>query len=170
MDVASMRGQNREEMSLSVPPGEWDEVRIAAMLRSGWRRAQATMTKALAISDLSGLEYHLLLVVSTVGQTGIRQVDLAHELGVPEGKVSVMARQLGERGLVEAVRSEPDRRYVRLRLRPAGRRLLRVAMRCQREQLVAMVGELPEETVVLPMIEFVCRTYLGLDVTVRRRA
>ena len=66
-------------MNLSVPPGgEWDEVRLAAMLRSGWRRAQSTMTKALAISELSGLEYHLLLVVSTAGQPGIRQVDLAH--------------------------------------------------------------------------------------------
>ena len=83
--------------------------------------------------------------------------------------MSVLARQLGERGLIEAVRSEPDRRYVRLRVRPAGRRLLRAAMRCQRDQLVAMVGQLPEETVVLPMIEFICRTYLGLDVTVSRR-
>ncbi|HXM56510.1 MAG TPA: MarR family winged helix-turn-helix transcriptional regulator [Candidatus Dormibacteraeota bacterium] len=157
-------------MSLPLPPdGEWDEVRIAAVLRSGWRRAQATMTRALAMSDLSGLEYHLLLVVSTTGETGIRQVDLAQELGVAEGKVSVLARELGGRGLIEAVRSEPDRRYVRLRIRPAGQRLLRVAMRCQREELVAMVGQLPEDTVVLPMIEFICRTYLGLDVTVGRR-
>lgn len=158
------------EMSPSGPPaGEWDEVRIAAMLRSGWRRAQSTMTKALAASDLSGLEYHLLLVVSSAGQAGIRQVELAQELAVPEAKVSMLARQLGERRLIEALRTEPDRRYVRLRLRPSGRRLLQTAMRCQREQLVAMIGELPEETMVLPMIEFICRTYLGLDVTVRRR-
>jgi DNA-binding MarR family transcriptional regulator len=157
-------------MSLPAPPdGEWDEVRIAAVLRSGWRRAQATMTKALAMSDLSGLEYHFLLVVSAAGDIGIRQVDLAQELGVAEGKVSVLARELGGRRLIEALRSEPDRRYVRLRARPSGRRLLRVAMRCQREELVAMVGQLPEETVVLPMIEFICRTYLGLDVTIDRR-
>jgi hypothetical protein len=39
-----------------------------------------------------------------------------------------LARELGERRLVEAVRSERGRRYVRLR--PAGRRLLRTAMRC----------------------------------------
>ena len=139
------------------------------MLRKGWRRAQATMTRALAVHDLTGLEYHLLLVVSTAGRTGMRQVDLAQELTTPEARVSVLARELGDRGLIEALRSEPDRRYVRIRLRPSGRRVLREAMRCQREQLVAMVGELPEDSMVLPMIEFVCRTYLGLDVTVQVR-
>jgi DNA-binding MarR family transcriptional regulator len=170
VDAAIQPGQNREEMDLPAPPGgQWDDIKIAAVLRSGWRRAQSTMTRALAISDLSGLEYHLLLVVSAAGPAGIRQVDLAQELSVPEGKVSVMARQLGERRLIEALRSEPDRRYVRLRIRPAGRRLLIAAMRCQRQQLIAMIGELPEETVVLPVIEFVCRAYLGLDVTVRPR-
>ena len=139
------------------------------MLRKGWRRAQATMTKPLAAKDLTGLEYHLLLVASAAGRDGLRQVDLAQELGVPEGRVSVLARELGDRGLIEALRSEPDRRYVRIRLRPAGRRLLRDAMRCQREQLVAMVGELPDEALVLPMIEFICRTYPGLDVRVQPR-
>jgi DNA-binding MarR family transcriptional regulator len=151
------------------PPTDWDDIRIAAMLRKGWRRAQATMTKALAANELTGLEYHLLLVVSAAGRTGMRQVDLAQELTVPEAKVSLLARELVERGLIEALRSEPDRRYVRIRLRPAGRRLLRDAMRCQREQLVAMVGELPQASMVLPMIEFICRTYLGLDVTVQAR-
>ena len=154
---------------LAPPPGGWDDIRLAAMLRKGWRRAQATMTKALAAKDLTGLEYHLLLVASAAGRDGLRQVDLAQELSVPEGRVSVLARELGERGLIEALRSEPDRRYVRIRLRPAGRRLLRDAMRCQREQLVAMVGELPEDALVFPMIEFICRTYLGLDVRVQPR-
>jgi DNA-binding MarR family transcriptional regulator len=154
---------------LAPSPGEWDDIRIAAMLRKGWRRAQATMNRALAANELTGLEYHLLLVASAAGKEGMRQVDLAEELSVPEGRVSVLARELGERGLIEALRSEPDRRYVRIRLRPAGRRVLKNAMRCQREQLVAMVGELPQDGVVLPMIEFVCRTYLGMDVTVRQR-
>ncbi len=139
------------------------------MLRSGWRRAQATMTRALADIGLSGLEYHLLLVVGAATETGIRQIDLAQELSVPQGKVSVLAKELGGRGLIEALRSEPDRRYVRLRLSPAGRRLVQTAMRCQREQLVAMIGQIPEDAVVLPMIEFVCRTYLGLDVAVTVR-
>src|SRR5690348_1946360 len=156
-------------MSQLAPSSDWDDIRIAAMLRKGWRRAQSTMTKALAAHDLTGLEYHLLLVVSGTGRTGMRQVDVAQELTVPEGRVSVMSRELGERGLIEALRCEPDRRYVRVRLRPAGRRVLREAMRCQREQLVAMVGELPQDEMVLPMIEFVCRTYLGLDVTVQPR-
>jgi DNA-binding MarR family transcriptional regulator len=149
-------------------PEEWDEIRLAAMLRGGWRRAQATMTRALATSGLSGLEYHVLLAISAAGVTGIRQVDLAQELNAPEGRVSVLARHLGERGLIEAVRSEPDRRYVRLRLRPSGRRLLRTAMRCQREQLHEMVAQFDQET-ILRMVEFVSRHYLGLDVQVVRR-
>jgi DNA-binding MarR family transcriptional regulator len=156
-------------MRLPVPPpAAWDEMRLAAMLRSGWRRAQATMTRTLAELGLSGLEYHVLLATSAAGDTGIRQVDLAQELSVPEGRISVLARQLGERGMVEALRSEPDRRYVRLRLRPAGRSLLLMAMQRQREQLCAMVGELPGEGVI-EMIEHICRTYLGLDLVIRRR-
>lgn len=147
---------------------EWDEVRLAAALRSGWRRAQSTMTRALAECGLSGLEYHLLLAIAAAGETGTRQVDLAQELSVPEGRVSVLAKQLGERRLIEAVRSEPDRRYVRLRLRAAGRRALRAAMRDQRRQLAVMVGQLPEPWVV-EMIEYLARAYLGLDLVVKRR-
>jgi DNA-binding MarR family transcriptional regulator len=156
-------------MSQPAPPSDWDDIKIAAMLRNGWRRAQWTMTKALAAQDLTGLEYHLLLVVGAAGGEGMRQVDLAQELSVPEGRVSVLTRELVARDLVEALRSEPDRRYVRIRPRPAGERVVREAMRCQREQLVAMVGQLPRDSMVIPMIEFVCHTYLGLDVTVQPR-
>ena len=145
---------------------EWDEMRLAAMLRSGWRRAQTTMAKALAESGLSGPEYHVLLAISVAGETGLRQVDLAQELSVPEGRISVLARHLGERRLIEAVRSEPDRRYVRLRLRPAGRRVLKMAMRSQRKHLAALVKQFPEQAVV-QMIEFVIKSYLGLDLTVQ---
>jgi hypothetical protein len=46
--------------------------------------------------------------------------------------------------------------------------VLRAAMRCQREHLADMVGRLPEEEVV-ELIEFVIKTYLGLDVKVQPR-
>jgi len=153
---------------MDPPDARWDEIKLAAMLRHGWRRAQATMTRTLAELELSGLEYHMLLAIGAAGETGIRQVDLSQELSVPEGKVSVLARELSGRGLTEPVRSDPDRRYVRLRLLPPGRDLLLTSMRCQREQLIAMVGELPESGVV-EMIEHICRTYLGLDISVRIR-
>ena len=155
-------------MQFSQGGHSWDEMQLAAMLRSGWRRAQSTMAKALAESGLSGLEYHVLLAISAVGETGIRQVDLAQELSVPEGKISVLARHLGERKLIEALRSEPDRRYVRLRLKPAGLRVLRSAMRSQRQHLAALVEQFPEGAVV-QLIEFVIKSYLGLDLTVRPR-
>jgi len=147
---------------------DWDEMRLAALLRNGWRRAQGTMARALSESGLTGPEYHVLLAISAAGRGGLRQVELAQELSVPEGKISVLARHLGERRLVEALRSEPDRRYVRLRLKPAGLRVLRAAMRCQREHLADMVGQLPEDEVV-ELIEFVIKTYLGMDVKVQRR-
>src|SRR5215471_15516108 len=91
-------------MQFSQGGDGWDEMQLAAMLRSGWRRAQGTMARALAESGLSGLEYHVLLAISAVGEMGIRQVDLAQELSVPEGKISVLARHLGERKLIEALR------------------------------------------------------------------
>lgn len=125
------------------------------------------MTRALAENGLSGVEYHLLLAISAAGESGIRQVALAQELDVPEARISVLGRQLVGRGLVEAVRSDPDRRYVRLRLRPSGGHLLETAMRSQRERLIAVVREFPED-VVVDMIEFVIRRYLGLELTLRR--
>lgn len=138
------------------------------MLRGGWRRAQAVMTKGLAESGLSGLEYHVLLAISAAGDTGIRQVDLAQELAVPEGRISLLARHLGERRLIEAVRSEPDRRYVRLRLRPAGQRLLRTAMRRQREHIQSLIGQFDEQAVI-QMIEYLSAYYLGLELNVTIR-
>jgi DNA-binding MarR family transcriptional regulator len=142
-----------------------DDVRLAAGLRSGWRHAQVAMARGLAESGLSGPEYHLLLAVGAAGEAGIRQVDLAQELDVPEGRISVLARELSERGLIEAVRSDQDRRYVRLRLRPSGYRLLTKAMSSQREQLAALVARYPRETLVR-MAEHIMRAYLGLDVEV----
>lgn len=144
-----------------------DDVRLAAMLRHGWRRAHVAMTRALAENGLSGVEYHLLLAVSAAGKTGMRQVDVAQELNVPEARVSVLAHQLGQRRLVEALRSEPDRRYVRLRLRPEGGELLQAAMRSQRATLVEVVREFPEDT-LMRMLDFLIRRYLGLDLTLRR--
>jgi len=155
-------------MEFSQGGDSWDEMQLAAMLRSGWRRAQGMMAKALAESGLSGLEYHVLLAISAAGDTGVRQVELAQELSVPEGKISVLARHLGERKLIEALRSEPDRRYVRLRLKPAGLRVLRTAMRSQRQHLAGLVQQFPEGAVV-QLIEFVIKSYLGLDLTVRPR-
>jgi len=147
---------------------DWEhEVELAAMLRHGWRRAQVAMTRALAENGLSGVEYHLLLAVSASGEEGVHQVDLAQELDVPEGRVSTLAHQLVERRLVEAVRADADRRYVRLRLRPDGRQLLQVAMRSQRERLLGVAREFPEDAVIR-MVEFVLRRYLGLELTLQR--
>ena len=148
--------------------GELDQLRLAAMLRSGWRKAQGTMVRALAENGLTGMEYHLLLAISAAGEIGIRQVDLAQELSVGEGKISLLARELGQRKMIEAVRSEPDRRYVHLRLRPAGRRLLLAAMRCQKEHLGALIHQFPDQAVE-KMIETVIKNYLGLDLIVQRR-
>jgi DNA-binding MarR family transcriptional regulator len=144
---------------------EEDDVQLAAGLRSGWRHAQVAMARGLAESGLSGPEYHLLLAVGAAGAAGVRQVDLAQELDVPEGRISVLARDLGQRGLIEAVRSDQDRRYVRLRLRPSGYRLLTEAMGNQREQLAALVARYPRETLVR-LAEHIMRAYLGLDVEV----
>jgi DNA-binding MarR family transcriptional regulator len=148
-------------------PESWDDIQLAAALRSGWRRAQAAMTRALAEHGLSNLEYHVLLVVSAAGQAGIRQVDLAQEVNAPEARVSLLAHHLTQRGLIEAGRSEPDRRYVRLRPTPKGEHVLRSAMRCQRDGLAALIRQFPEDAVV-GLVEYLMRRYLGLDLAVQR--
>ncbi|HZU19046.1 MAG TPA: MarR family winged helix-turn-helix transcriptional regulator [Candidatus Dormibacteraeota bacterium] len=151
----------------SRAPEEWDDIRLAAALRSGWRRAQAAMTRALAEHGLSNLEYHVLLVISAAGEAGLRQIELAQEVNAPEARVSLLAHHLAQRGLIEAGRSEPDRRYVRLRATPEGERVLRSAMRCQRDGLATLVRQFPEEAVVR-LVEYLMRRYLGLDLTVQR--
>jgi DNA-binding MarR family transcriptional regulator len=147
-------------------PASWDDLRVAAVLRGAWRRAQAAMTHALAENGLSNLQYHLLLAISAAGQAGIRQVDLAHEVDAPKTRVSLLAHQLASRRLIEAVRSEPDRRYVRLRLSPEGLATLRAAMRSQRHSLEALVGGFSQGDLV-SLVEFLARQYLGLDLEVR---
>ncbi len=144
----------------------WDDLRVAAVLRGAWRRAQAAMTHALAENGLSNLQYHLLLAISAAGQAGIRQVDLAHEVDAPKTRVSFLAHQLASRGLIEAVRCEPDRRYVRLRLSPEGLATLRAAMRSQRRSLEALVGGFSQGDLV-GLVEFLARQYLGLELEVR---
>jgi DNA-binding MarR family transcriptional regulator len=141
-----------------------EELRLAAALRRGFRHAQLLMAHSLAEYDLSALSYHLLLEVGAAGRDGVVQGDLADLLECPDARVSTLVRDLGERGLVMAARSAPDRRVVRIHATSRGVRLTQEALHRQREALTSLpdYAGLPSVT---SLLQTALRLYLGVDVS-----
>ena len=109
-----------EEAGGESAEAQIEELRLAAVLRRGFRHAQLLMAHSLAEHDLSALSYHLLLEVGAAGREGLVQGDLADLLQCPDARVSMLVRDLADRGLVRAARSAQDRRVVRIHVTPGG--------------------------------------------------
>ncbi|MGD1052304.1 MAG: MarR family transcriptional regulator [Candidatus Dormibacteria bacterium] len=141
-----------------------EEMRLAAALRRGFRNAQLLMAHSLAEYDLSALSYHLLLEVGAAGSDGLVQGDLADLLQCPDARASTLVRDMGERGLIRAVRSTPDRRVVRIHSTPRGLRLTQEALHRQREALMSLSEHagLPSVT---SLLQAALRLYLGVDLS-----
>ncbi len=140
-----------------------EELRLAAVLRRGFRHAQLLMAHSLAEHDLSALSYHLLLEVGAAGREGLVQGDLADLLQCPDARVSMLVRDLADRGLVRADRSTQDRRVVRIHVTPRGVRLTHAALRRQREALSSL-SEYAGLPSVTGLLQSALRLYLGVDV------
>jgi DNA-binding MarR family transcriptional regulator len=140
-----------------------EELRVAAALRRGFRHAQLLMAHALAEHDLSALSYHLLLEVGAAGREGVVQGDLADLMQCPDARVSMLVRDLSDRGLVRCARSAPDRRVVRIRATARGIRLANAALHRQRQALstLSQYAGLPSVTALLGSA---LRLYLGVDI------
>lgn len=141
------------------------DIELVGQLRSAFSEAQSVMGQTLAEFGLTEQRYHLLLVVAGSGPEGIVQGLLARQLHCPESRISLLVHDLGDAGLVEAVRDGVDRRQVRVRITPQGEATLSRAINVQRDALHAMISNL-EVTEVTRLAELVARTYLGLDLTV----
>ena len=141
------------------------EVRLAAVFRRGFRQALVLINRALAQHDLSPLQYHLLLEIGSAGEDGLVQGDLVELLQTPEARVSLLVHELGERGLLDTVRTAPDRRVVRVGITAEGSRLVRAALEAQRAALreLAQNFELPG---VGEMLRSAVQLYLGVDISV----
>jgi len=140
-----------------------EELRIAATLRRGFRHALLLMGHSLSEHDLSSLSYHLLLEVGAAGREGLVQGELAALLECPDARVSVLVRDLGRRGLVQADRSGPDRRVVRIHSTPKGVRLAHEALHRQREALNSLSDYAGLPSVAL-LLQDALRLYLGVEV------
>src|SRR5437879_13764202 len=86
------------------------EIQLAAVFRRGFRQALVLINRALAQSNLSPLQYHLLLEVGSYGVDGCVQGDLAEVLQTPEARVSLLVHELSERGLLRTLSGARDRR------------------------------------------------------------
>lgn len=142
-----------------------EEMRLAAVLRRGFRHALLLLSHALSEHDLSTLSYQLLLEVAAAGGDGVLQGDLSRLLQCPDARVSMLVRDLSGRGLVRTARSAPDRRVVRIHPTPEGIRLTVEALRSQRAALhnLSEVADLPS---VSSLLHDALRLYLGVDLRV----
>ena len=110
------------------------------------------------------LSYHLLLEVGAAGPDGLVQGDLADLLQCPDARASTLVRDMGERGLIRAARSTPDRRVVRIHSTPRGTRLTQEALHRQREALMSL-SEYAGLPSVTSLLQAALRLYLGVDVS-----
>lgn len=140
------------------------EIRLAAAFRRGFRQAMVLINRALAQHDLSPLQYHLLLEAGAAGREGMVQGELAELLQTPEGRVSLLVHELGERGLVDTVRMAPDRRVVRVGLTAAGSRIVSAALASQRQALSDLAREF-DTPWVGDMLRRAVQLYLGVDIS-----
>ena len=140
------------------------DIRLAAAFRRGFRQAMVLINRALAEHDLSPLQYHLLLEAGSAGEGGIVQGELAELLQTPEARVSLLVHELGERGLVDTVRTAADRRVVRVGLTAAGSRAVRGALASQRQALAELAREF-DSPYVGEMLQRAVQLYLGVDIS-----
>ena len=140
------------------------DIRLAATFRRGFRQAMVLINRALAVHDLSPLQYHLLLEAGSAGADGIVQGELAELLQTPEARVSLLVHELGERGLVDTVRTAADRRVVRVGLTAAGSRAVCGALASQRQALAELAREF-DSPYVGDMLRRAVQLYLGVDIS-----
>ena len=147
--------------------GTLGEIRLAAVFRRGFRQALVLINRALAQSNLSPLQYHLLLEVGSYGIDGCVQGDLAEVLQTPEARVSLLVHELSERGLLRTLRGAPDRRVVKVGLTEAGCRVVEAALHAQREALREMARDFAFPGVT-EMLRQAVQLYLGVDISPER--
>ena len=140
------------------------DIRLAAAFRRGFRQAMVLINRALAQHDLSPLQYHLLLEAGAAGCDGIVQGELAELLQTPEARVSLLVHELGERRLVDTVRTASDRRVVRVGITAAGSRVVGAALASQREALAELAREF-DSPYVGEMLHRAVQLYLGVDIS-----
>jgi DNA-binding MarR family transcriptional regulator len=137
-DGAMAEGSRRARTAAAVVDDELMEALLSAT------RAMV----ALAARSLAGLDadvtlpqYRALVVLASRGPQ--RVIDIATELGVTASTGTRMCDRLVRKGLVRRYRTPSDRRAVRLTLTPAGRTLVEEVTFRRRDELAALIAEMP---------------------------
>lgn len=114
---------------------------------------QTALTKALAPLGLK--PQHLDVMVNLYRFEGLTQQELARKLLVGRSNVSMTLPQLEKRGLIERQGDAVDRRILRLKLTPSGRRTAEQAMAIQTALIEAVLSPAPMEhcTIVAETME-----------------
>ncbi|MCY3603083.1 MAG: MarR family transcriptional regulator [Chloroflexi bacterium] len=103
-----------------VNPIRSDDPTLLELRRLG-RLAERLLSRALTDAGLTPDQLQVLLMVAA--QPGVSAVACAQALDLDAPTVSRLVNGLAQSGLLDRRRARSDRRMVRLRLTPAGRRL-----------------------------------------------
>jgi DNA-binding MarR family transcriptional regulator len=139
-------------------------MQLVSMLRRGYREASIVVAHVLGEHHLTQLEYHLLLDL-ICSPDGCGQSEISAHLQAPKTRISILVRSLEQRGLVESVRPDEDRRQVRVRLTPRGEEQLGCTQKAIQQAIREFVQGLPPEDLI-SMLQGALRKYLDLDVTI----
>jgi DNA-binding MarR family transcriptional regulator len=119
-----------------------DEAAVdAVLLASRSLIAIATRSLGQAAEDTTLAQYRALVVLASRGPQ--RMSDLAQALGVTPSTAGRMCDRLVRKDLARRQRERADRRAVRVRITPAGRRVLDEATMRRRELIAGVLGVLP---------------------------
>jgi DNA-binding MarR family transcriptional regulator len=115
-----------------------EEAVQALMLASRAFVGLAARSLAAVDEDVTLPQFRTLVVLATRGPQ--RSIDIADELRVNPSTGTRMCDRLARKGLIRRVRSSADRRVVRLRLTPAGLRLVDEVIGRRRADLAELVA------------------------------
>ncbi len=99
--------------------------------------------KKSQFNDLSITEMHTIEAISMYKKKNTSEV--AKELSITVGTLTIAINKLVKKGYVERIRSEDDRRVVKLGLTKKGRLLYRVHQHFHREMIKAILVGMDEE-------------------------
>lgn len=101
------------------------DVQVLRQFRQVFNAVKTHFQQVEKQAGVGGAQLWALSVVEARPGVGVN--DLARALDVHQSTASNLVRALVQRSLIEAVKDEHDRRMVRLRVLPAGQRVLRRA-------------------------------------------
>lgn len=127
-------------MMVGMPPPAPDAERAVEALMAASRAFVGLAARSLADldADVTLPQFRALVVLATRGPQ--RAADISAELQVAPSTGTRMCDRLIRKGLIRRTRSTADRRVVRLRVTPAGQRLVAEVIRRRREELARIVA------------------------------